>query len=104
MIGTSNRNIGKPLSPSNCNRENIGSNAATAHQKAIWVSKLHRDTTEEDLEAYIKDLVGGVSTDQYDVRKLHIRSFNSKSLLQRVCSALFLIQANGPDILPNSRI
>lgn len=72
--GTSAKVIGKPISPQ---QSNIRSNAMSANQKAmpanqkaIWVSGLHRDTTENEMEKYVKELVGGIETDQYHIRKL----------------------------------
>lgn len=69
QVGMSKNVIGKPLSPDQ-NRRNIQPNGAMLPQKAIWVSKLHRDTTEEELETYVKTLVGDPAADQYQVRKL----------------------------------
>lgn len=68
ISGTSVKIIGKQLSPINQNRLNNRMNAERI--KAVWVSKLHRDTTEEELETYVKDLVGDSVTDQFKVRKL----------------------------------
>lgn len=64
VSGTSERVIGKQLSPLKQNRNN------SERLKAVWVSKLHRDTTEEELLAYVKDQVVGSTTDEYKVRKL----------------------------------
>lgn len=69
IIGTSEKVIGKPISP-NQNRRYDRSNIITTNQKAIWVSGLHRDTTDQEMETYVKDLVGGAEPDQYLVRKL----------------------------------
>lgn len=70
LIGTSAKVIGKLLSPQNQGRQNVRPKAKDDNQKAVWVSKLHRDTTEEEVETYIKDLVGSAETDQFQVRKL----------------------------------
>lgn len=67
--GMSTKVIGKPISPDQ-NRRNVRSNGSTTNQKAIWVSGLHRDTTEQEIESYVKGLVGGASTDQFQIRKL----------------------------------
>lgn len=69
VSGTSEKVIGKPPSPNRI-RLNGRSNTAPKSEKAIWVSRLHRDTTEEELSSYIKDAIGITSTDQYQVRKL----------------------------------
>lgn len=68
VTGTSNNVIGKEPSPVTI-RRNVRYNAPKP-EKAIWISKLHRDTTEEELTSYIKDTIGITSTDQYQVRKL----------------------------------
>lgn len=39
-------------------------------EKAIWLGRLHRDTTEDEILAYIKDELGIVNADQLQVRKL----------------------------------
>lgn len=70
MSGTSAKVIGKPLSPISQNPRNARSKIDYATQKAIWVSKLHRDTTEEELETFVKELSGAAETGQYQVRKL----------------------------------
>lgn len=46
------------------------SKSQTNGKKAIWVSKLYRDTTEEEMLQYIKDLVGIAASEQCQVRKL----------------------------------
>lgn len=68
-VGMSTNIIGKPLSPDQ-KRSKIRSNATKFPQKAIWISKLHRDTTEEELETYVKTIVGNTASDQYQFRKL----------------------------------
>lgn len=55
---TSEKVIGKPLSPNKIGR------------KAMWISKLHRDTTEDELRIYIKEFVGLSAADQCQIRKL----------------------------------
>lgn len=63
VTGTSNNVIGKPISPNQ---------PKTAHpkpEKAVWLSKIHRDATEEELTQYISDTIGITST-EVDVRKL----------------------------------
>lgn len=67
--GTSTKVIGKPISPDQ-NRRNVRSNVPSTNQKAIWVSGLHRDTTEQEMESYVKGLLGGAATDQFQIRKL----------------------------------
>lgn len=69
IIGTSEKVIGKPISPKQ-NRHNVRSSAIQTSQKAIWVSGLHRDTKEQEIETYVKDLLGVAATDQFQVRKL----------------------------------
>lgn len=65
LTGTSTKLIGKPLSP-NPAKQRQGLNIAT---KAIWVSKLHRDTTEDEILAYVRDEFG-IEIDQLKARKL----------------------------------
>lgn len=68
LSGTSQNVIGKPISPQQSTR-NDRSSAAPKPEKAIWVSRLHRETTEDELASYIKDSIGIPATD-FVVRKL----------------------------------
>lgn len=71
LTGTSNNVIGKPLSPINSNRfkATTRQNGAPRPEKAIWISRIHRETTEEELAVYIKESIG-IKTDDINVRKL----------------------------------
>lgn len=68
LSGTSQNVIGKPISPQQSTR-NDRSSAVPKPEKAIWVSRLHRETTEDELALYIKDSIGIPAAD-FDVRKL----------------------------------
>lgn len=62
----SNNVIGKPLSPRQVkSSERFGSKP----EKAIWVSRIHRETTEEELAQYVKESIG-IASDDINVRKL----------------------------------
>lgn len=61
-IGTSNLMIGKPLSPPKQRQRK-------KPEKAIWISRLHRDTTVEEISSYAKDKLG-IAVDELDIRKL----------------------------------
>lgn len=61
IAGTSTNKIGRPVSPSPPPRPKP--------EKAVWISGIHRDATEEELTNYIQDSVGIASAD-VDVRKL----------------------------------
>lgn len=39
-------------------------------EKAIWISRLHRDTSAEDISPYVMDKLGIAEVDQLDIRKL----------------------------------
>lgn len=73
--GKSNDAIGKPLSPNQfrpaqrANRE-TRPQPKKILQKAVWISRLHRDTTEDDILTYIRDKMGIVADDQLEIRKL----------------------------------
>lgn len=62
LTGTSNNVIGKPISPSR-------PKAPPKPEKAIWLSRMHRDTSEGDLANYIKTNIG-IETPDITVRKL----------------------------------
>lgn len=64
ITGTSTNKIGKPLSPPQ--RKRID---RPKPEKAIWISRIHRDTTEEELTNYIKDSIG-IAPTEFQVRKL----------------------------------
>lgn len=73
LSGTSNHVIGKPLSPNQDRPRTVQidrQNAAPRREKAVWVSGIHRDTTEAEMVSYIKDTLGVTSVDEFDVRKL----------------------------------
>lgn len=62
--GTSNILIGKPLSPPKQKRA-----GRLEHEKGVWISGIHRDTTEEEITEHIKGSIGIAST-EFEVRKL----------------------------------
>ena len=64
ITGTSTNKIGKPLSPPQ--RKRID---RPKPEKAIWISRIHRDTTEEELSDYIKCSIG-IAPTEFQVRKL----------------------------------
>lgn len=68
LSGTAQKVIGKPLSPIQQQDPKRKMERKTA-QKAIWISKLHRDTSADEVLAYIKDHLG-INVDQLVVRKL----------------------------------
>lgn len=75
VAGKSNHVIGKPLSP-NQFRPNQRANQRTRPtpkktlEKAIWISRLHRDTTEDEILDYIRDRIGIDTDGQVEIRKL----------------------------------
>lgn len=66
VAGTSTKTIGKPLTP-NKPRPRI---IRKLPEKAIWLGRLHRDTTEEELLEYIKNECRVANMDQLEVRRL----------------------------------
>lgn len=64
VTGKSSNIIGKPPSPTKprIDRPKI--------EKAIWISRLHRDTTEEEMENYVKESFELQSTENIRIRKL----------------------------------
>lgn len=65
VTGKSNNVIGKPPSPQEprrINRQEI--------ERAVWISKLHRDTTVQEMEKYVVDTFGLQSTEKIQIRKL----------------------------------
>lgn len=66
IIGMANKTIGKPLSPVK-SRQRI---VRKIPEKSIWVGRLHRDTTEEDISTYIKNEWNITNVDQLEIRKL----------------------------------
>lgn len=69
LAGTSNNIIGKPPSPKLA-RPNDRKKVEQKPEKAVWISRLHRDVTEEQMVDYIKDSIGIAQTEQFQVRKL----------------------------------
>ena len=69
MNGTSANVIGKALSPNRV-RTNVRVNVAPKPEKAIWISRLDRDTTEDEMTSYIRDTIGISSIEQCQIRKL----------------------------------
>ena len=69
LNGTSANVIGKPLSPNRV-RTNVRVNVAPKPEKAIWISRLDRDTTEDEMTSYIRDTIGISSIEQCQIRKL----------------------------------
>lgn len=66
LSGTSAKAIGKPLSPIKPRPKIV----SKMPEKAIWVGRLHRDTTEDEILAYTKDDLRIADVDQLQVRKL----------------------------------
>lgn len=66
LVGTSSKVIGKPISPMQL-KQNGRPRPALELEKAIWVSGIHRDTTEEELATYIKE---SIRITNVEVRKL----------------------------------
>lgn len=64
VTGTSTKVIGKPLSPPQRKRSD-----RPKPEKAVWLSRIHRDTTEEELANYIKGTIGIAPAD-FEVKKL----------------------------------
>lgn len=62
--GTSNKLFGKPLSPPQKKR-----GRQPKPEKAVWISGIHRDATEEELTDYIKESIG-IAPAEFEVRKL----------------------------------
>lgn len=69
VSGTSTNVIGKPPSPSQLRPPERRINRPN-RAKAVWVSRLHRDTTDEEMAKYIRETIGITSDDKYNVRKL----------------------------------
>ncbi len=67
LTGTSTNVIGKQISPNQIKRNDRA--AVSKPEKAIWVSRIHRETTEEELTSYIKNSIG-IATPDITVRKL----------------------------------
>lgn len=66
VSGTSTNVLGKPLSP-------ITSKPKVQRkmpEKAVWISKLHRDTSEEEILLYVKEKLGIAEVDRLEIRKL----------------------------------
>lgn len=59
VSGTSSETIGKPLSPKS---------PKAPPKKSIWISRLHRDTSEADITEYVKRVTNSLS--EFIVRKL----------------------------------
>lgn len=68
LTGTSSNVIGKPISPSQLKR-NDRPNKQSTPEKAIWVSRIHRETTAEELDQYVKTRIG-ITTPDISVHKL----------------------------------
>lgn len=68
MSGTSTKTIGKPRSPIQPRQREPRKERKVA-EKAIWISKLHRDTTEDELLSYIRSDLG-ITDDKLEIRKL----------------------------------
>lgn len=64
--GTVNKVIGKPLSPEKPRQKIV----KKMPEKAIWIGRLHRDTTENDISSYIKNELNITNADQLEIRKL----------------------------------
>lgn len=66
LIGMANKTIGKPLSPVKTRQRIV----RKIPEKSIWIGRLHRDTTEEDISTYIKNEWNITNVDQFQIRKL----------------------------------
>lgn len=66
ITGSSSNTIGKPISPFHLKPKR----APEIPEKAIWISRLHRDTTEDEIMSYIKDKLGIIMVEKFQVRKL----------------------------------
>lgn len=64
--GTANKLIGKPLSPAKPRQKTV----KKLPEKAIWIGRLHRDTTTEEISSYIKNELNITNVDQLEIRKL----------------------------------
>ena len=64
--GTAEKVIGKQLSPIKPRQKMI----RKVPEKAIWIGRLHRDTTEDDISTYIKNEWNIMNVDQLEIRKL----------------------------------
>lgn len=64
VTGKSSNMIGKALSP-----PQLKHMARPKPEKAVWISRIHRDTTEEDISNYIKGSIG-IAPTEFQVRKL----------------------------------
>lgn len=69
LSGKSTKVIGKALSPIQPKRNTKPRIDRKTAEKAIWVSKLHRDTSVGEVLSYIRDDLG-ISVEQLEVRKL----------------------------------
>lgn len=78
IAGKSTKSIGKPLSPHQSQRSN-----RSGLEKAVWISGIHRDTTEEELSSYITESLG-IAPAEFDVRKLVKKGSGSVSLFLRI--------------------
>lgn len=88
QAGKSTKVIGKALSPKPTPRQK-----RNFAEKAIWLSKLHRETTAEEVLSYIRDDLG-INVDQLEVRKLvkkgrDIREYTFVSFCINCPSSLF---------------
>lgn len=66
VSGTSGNSIGKRLSPPKPRLRT----SRKVPEKSIWLGRLHRDTTEEEILEYIKDTLQIINVDEIQVRKL----------------------------------
>lgn len=66
VSGTSNNVIGKPLTPT----QHRPKMKRKIPEKAVWISRLHRDTSVEDISSYVTDKLGIEAVDQLEIRKL----------------------------------
>lgn len=69
MSGTSTKVFGKPPSPRQPNQQRKPRGGRKIAEKAVWVSNMHRDISENEILAYIKDDLK-IKDDQLAVRKL----------------------------------
>lgn len=69
FAGTSVVQIGKPLSP-NPSRPLPNNVNRVKFEKAIWIKRFHRDTTDEEISSHIKLILGVADSEKFRVRKL----------------------------------
>lgn len=69
LTGTSTKTIGKPPTPTQPRNQQKPRTERKRAEKAIWISNLHRNISEDEMLNYIRDDLG-IKDDQVEVRKL----------------------------------